>query len=505
MSRKIHILLLGLLLSASAMAWDWWPVQVAMRDSSAYRKGADTLQYAVTAEALASSGTFAPFWLQSNRQGRISAAPFGGYLTAAISKSATSPQRWFDYDFAAEITASCFSSEQGLPMSSMSHFPSWSGKHGAFQINQLYAHARLYVIDIAAGVRPMRSCLPNADLSMGGLLFSPNSPAIPGISIGMEEYVPIPGCYGYLELKGHIGHYWLTDDTYIEGALLHYKHAGARAGGNLPVHLSYEIHHVSQWGGISPEYGDLGNDLRSYWNAFSAGAGGGIRSGELLAQGNHIVMQQWMINLDWKGWHAAAYWQTLFEDNSLKFSGFGTAGRDGLFGATLSQDHWPFISGLCLEYMGTTDQSGPFHDQDGLIFAGNDDYYQHSIYRNGWTYFGRTICNPFITSPVYNEGGEIETLNNRVKVWHIGINGDIYGFRYRLLASHAKNYGTYWDKDVYSMKSCNTALLLEVNKHVEKAWGLDFGLRLAGDLGTQFGNTFGAMLTISKRGIVTHW
>ena len=51
----------------------------------------------------------------------------------------------------------------------------------------------------------------------------------------------------------------------------------------------------------------------------------------------------------------------------------------------------------------------------------------------------------------------------------------------------------------------NTAVLLEVKKHVPQAWGLDFGIRLAADIGTQFGNSFGAQITISKKGIICKW
>ena len=81
--------------------------------------------------------------------------------------------------------------------------------------------------------------------------------------------------------------------------------------------------------------------------------------------------------------------------------------------------------------------------------------------------------------------------------------GDIYGYRYRVLASYARNYGN--DVTRRTLQSKNTALLLEVQKHVEQAWGLDFGLRLAADFGTQWGNQFGAQLTVSKRGIITQW
>ena len=110
---------------------------------------------------------------------------------------------------------------------------------------------------------------------------------------------------------------------------------------------------------------------------------------------------------------------------------------------------------------------------------------------------------PFITSPLYNEDGSIATKNNRVMVHHVGIRGDLYGFRYRVLVSYAQNYGTNVTKR--DRLSENTALLLEVKKHVPQAWGLDFGLKLAGDFGTQWGNQFGAQITISKQGIITSW
>ena len=47
--------------------------------------------------------------------------------------------------------------------------------------------------------------------------------------------------------------------------------------------------------------------------------------------------------------------------------------------------------------------------------------------------------------------------------------------------------------------------MLEVSKYIEKAWGLEFSVALAGDIGTQYGNQFGAMLTVRKRGLITQW
>jgi hypothetical protein len=153
--------------------------------------------------------------------------------------------------------------------------------------------------------------------------------------------------------------------------------------------------------------------------------------------------------------------------------------------------------------MNTTDQSGPWHDRDGLCYGGNDLYYQNSVFCNGWNYFYRSMGTPFITSPIYNTDGTIYTLNSRVRLHHIGIRGDLWGVKYRLLCSYARNFGN--DNVSKKLLSTNTATLLEVSKHIEKAWGLDFSLSISGDFGTQFGNQFGVMLAVRKQGIITQW
>ena len=103
---------------------------------------------------------------------------------------------------------------------------------------------------------------------------------------------------------------------------------------------------------------------------------------------------------------------------------------------------------------------------------------------------GSIIGNPYI-----------QVNNSRVRAHFVGLGGDIYGYNYRLMASHVNNYGTYQQPSY----STSTALMLEVSKYIEKAWGLEFSVALAGDIGTQYGNQFGAMLTIRKRGLITQW
>lgn len=489
-NKLLHIVLFSLSVCAmSAQDWRWWPLALTHDNIQG-----DTLYYGAEVLGVASSGKYAPFWLQSNRNGNISASPYSGNISAGVWKPAVQNNRWYDYDFAVQLTGRV---QSNMPSPLAPYQQRWTG-----YFNQLYAHLRLYVVDITAGVKPQIYEAIDPLLSCGSMILSGNSQPLPRITIGIDNYMPFPGLFGYMELKGGITYAWMVDDTYIQDCRLHHKFVAFRFGGKLPVNISYEFHHAAQWGGVSPVYGDVGSDFQSFVNVFLAQSGGTMPNDQINAQGNHVGSQQLALTTKGEKWSVTAYWQNFFEDN-FAFLGFGNNLPDGIWGISVQQKQWPWIQGVTYEYMNTTDQSGPWHDRDGLCYGANDSYYRNSVFQNGWNYFYRSMGTPFITSPLYNIDGTIHTLNSRVRLHHLGVRGDICGFQYRLLCSYVRNFGN--DNTSKQLLSTNTAALIEVNKHVEKAWGLDFGLSLAGDFGNQFGNQIGVMLTIQKQGILTQW
>ena len=472
-----------------AQDWQWWPLGLTHNNLRG-----DSLYYTAEVLGVASSGSYAPFWLQSNHHGNISAAPYSGNISAGIYKPATQAQRWYDYDFAIQLTGRVQSS---IPTSFAPYAKTLTG-----YFNQLYAHLRLYFIDITAGIKPIVYESIDPQLSSGSMIFSGNSQPLPRITIGIDNYVPFPGLYGYMELKGGITHAWMPDNVYIQGCNLHHKFVGFRFGGDLPVNISYEFHHAAEWGGISPVFGDVGSDFQSFLNVFTAQSGGTMANDQMNAQGNHVGSQQLALTAKGKGWNVTAYWQNFFEDN-FAFLGLGQNLPDGIWGISVQQTRWPWIEGLTYEYVNTTDQSGPWHDRDGLCYGANDKYYQNSVFRNGWNYFYRSMGTPFITSPFYNTDGTTYTLNSRARVHHLGIRGDIHDFKYRALCSYVRNFGN--DNTSKQLLSINWAMLLEVTKHVEQAWGLDFALSIGADFGSQFGNQIGILFSIRKHGVITQW
>jgi hypothetical protein len=175
---------------------------------------------------------------------------------------------------------------------------------------------------------------------------------------------------------------------------------------------------------------------------------------------------------------------------------------DGLWGISIRNKNFPFIKGIVYEYLNTTDQSGLYHDKDGIIYGGADNYF-NAEYRTGWTYFSRTIGTPFISSPLYNSDGNVSILNNRVQVHHFGIEGDIYGYQYKALSSFSKNYGTY--SNPYPEMIRNTSLALEVNKQIPKLLNINIGCKIGADVGKLYGNSVGVQISFRKTGNLFHY
>lgn len=470
----------------------------------------DTLWYVGQLSGIATIGAHANFWHVSNRFGQYSLQPLSGNLSAGIINPLTRPNRWFDYSFGIEA---------GTRLA--------KGDHAIF-FKQLYAYTRLYVFDITVGIRPERAGGLDPDLSSGGLLISGNAMPLPRISIGIDEFTPVPLTYGYFEMKISMSNYWTKGTQLwpqptplVEGLKLHHKYLGFRVGGKLPVNFSYECHHAAMWGGYSPEYGDMGNSMHDWWNMMWARGGGNTKFEQVNAMGNHLGMQHLQLDVKVADWKARIYWQTMLEDGPARLPWYMPNRSDGLWGVCIEQKRWPFVSKVLYEFIQTTDQSGPYHDRDGVIFGGADDYYNHYIYKHGWSYAGRGIGTPLITSPAYNQSDFQGFENNRIVAHHMGIMGDIHGCKYRVLYTHSRNYGTYDNAETYHQTEKHpnvyNSLLFEVTRHVPQAWGLDFGLSFGADYDSPkirhenqphfrtLGDAYGLMLSISKKGLITSW
>jgi hypothetical protein len=444
----------------------------------------DTIQYNVNLSTRMTSGLSSPFWFQNNQFGIVPFEPNSTTLLLRVNKKKSTIEKLFDYSF----VASCYANI--------------SKNESAIKLHELYLNAHLWVFNTSVGMHEEIIGNQDADLSSGGLLFSSNSRPMPKIFIGIENFTPILFKNGFVELKGGIAHGWFTDQIYTKDLLLHHKYGYLRFGGNKsPFHLQYGVDHVAQWGGVSPVYGKQPTSFDDFINVFFARSGSSTSSiyDQINVGGNHIISQSTKAEINIKNFVVSAYWQHLMEDKPIRFIWNTVNISDGLWGITIQNHKIPFIQKIIYEYLNTTDQSGPYHDYDGVVYGGSDNYFNNYLYQNGWTHYGRTIGTPFITSPIYNKNHEISILNNRVQVHHIGMEGEYKGYRYKGISSFTKNYGTYSDYPLEKMLS-STNMLFEISKHFEKFYQIDAGISVALDAGKAYGNNVGLRFKISKYG-----
>jgi len=446
----------------------------------------DSIKYEVGITGVTSTGSDSPFWLQSRSYGAIASAPHSANLMLGISKNLGNSTRLFDYGFKADFL-----------------FQTYDNKTNTY-FHELYVKARFLVFDLIVGSR--EEILGNQDstLSGGGLLFSQNSQPMPKITIGMEHFTAVPFTQGFVEIKGALSHGYFSEKAYEKGAFLHHKYANIKLGGKLPVHLQYGLDHAAVWGGNIPGLGEQPVGLRDYKTIFLGHSGGtdALAGEQINALGNHIISQSMKLEADISEFKLSAYWQNISEDGPVKKIWDTMNLPDGLWGFSIHSSKYSFIKAVLYEYLNTTDQSGPYHDKDGIIYGGADSYFENYVYHSGWTYNSRIIGTPFISGPTFNSNGELTSLNNRVQVHHFGIEGDISSYQYRMLSSISKNYGSY--RSPTAMKR-NTSLLLEVNKQFPKLFNIELSCSVAGDFGALYGNSAGCQFSIRKTGNLFHY
>ena len=170
--------------------------------------------------------------------------------------------------------------------------------------------------------------------------------------------------------------------------------------------------------------------------------------------GNHLGSIDVAVAVRLTKFSLFAYRQSIFDDGSLFYL---TNIADGLHGLRIRLPKPDaLVHDLVLEFLNTSSQGGALFSYDGGgANRGNDNYFNHGQFRDGWSYRGQTIGTPFIT-PQRGADGKIPfgafTDNNRVRVFHVGMSGTLtrFGSRsfvqkptYQATFSYSQNLGLY--------------------------------------------------------------
>lgn len=205
--------------------------------------------------------------------------------------------------------------------------------------------------------------------------------------------------------------------------------------------------------------------FKNYARIFLGKSGGAdaLQTDQNNALGNHLGAYELKGSYAFKGLTISNYWQFLWEDSS-GLTPFNW--RDGMMGLGIELHDVALVKKIVLEVVRTNDQDAEKQGKDGQPFLEPDNFFNNSVYRNGWTYNDRVMANPmFLLNPEAN--GTISRVSNMVNAWHFGLEGGYRHWNYRLRYIQFQNQGTKIRK--YDEVQRLNALDIEISSQLNRS------------------------------------
>ena len=477
----------------------------------------------------AGSGDFAPYYIASNNHGILTQSK-DALLRLSIDKQPDATRR-FSYGFGVDFLTGYTSSTDYLrysPQAAPGSLPVAGGwliphpEHPArIWLQQLYGEVRYRGVFLTAGMKEHNSALLSHTLSSGDIVESGNSRPIPEVRIGFNDFQDIPFTNGWLQIQGEISYGKMTDNAWVrnhynyytghynQGALYTYKRCYFRTKPAERFSATFGMQVGAFFGGESRWYdhGELvktarhSKGIKQFFKMFLPTDGGQeYYTGSSLGSWD-ILLRYRLDNCS----TLKAYMQKPWEDGS----GIGFLnGFDGVWGLQFTASRKGWINGAVIEYIDFTNQSGPMHwdpdDHPGTDIPGRaegaDDYYNNHEY-NAYANYGMAIGTPFAVSPIYNTDGYLQFAANRVRGFHVGVEGNFTSeVSYRLLGGYRKAWGSGYVPFVTPKD--DTSFMLEASYSPRKIDGLTVKASFGLDHGNLYGNNTGGMITVTYNGLI---
>lgn len=474
------------------------------------------IDYSAEAFLAAGSGDFAPYYIMSNRHGVLTQSK-DALLDLKLTHDWDSSRR-FSYGFGAEVIGG-YSSSTDYMRYQGGDFVGHAEHPANIWLQQLYGQVRFRGVFLTVGLKEYSSAFVNNSLASGDLVESGNSRPIPQVRIGFNDFQDIPFTRGWLQIQGEISYGKMTDNSWLknhynyynshinEGALYTYKRCWFRTNPSQPLSATFGMQVGAFFGGTTYYYENgklvssskLSRNVKQFFKMFIPTDGG-------LEYYTGSTLGSWDVKFRYRlrnGAEVSAYLQKPWEDGS----GIGFLnGFDGVWGLEYKSSRPGLINGVVAEYLDFTNQSGPFHwdpdDNPGTTIhnraEGNDNYYNNHQF-NSYANYGMAIGNPFLVSPIYNTDGYIRFAANRVRGFHIGVEGVITPeLSYKLKGGYRRSWG---NGDIpFIIPKDDTSFMIEAVYTPASLPAWRFKGAFALDHGTLLGNNTGGLLTVAYSG-----
>lgn len=386
----------------------------------------------VNLQGIYSSREESPFWMHSNKRGRID--------------ESTSLSGWSNASAKYFITPDTFL-EAGIGGAYQ------NGYDSGFWLDEYYVSFENNRLHAFIGRKQKKELYRGISGTNSNILWSLNARPIPGV--GFELLEPIFFWKeGGLGFKASWEEYITDDERYVDNLKIHHKSFHFVFNKIRNIELIFGLQHFAQWGGISPTYGRLPQSFNAYLNVWVGKEGkDDVQGEEANALGNHLGSYEVFLNTSLSHYDIQLIYNTIFEDNSGRVLGNTPDGRYGIFLEDRDEET-KWIKALMYEFYYTRDQSKNTPTGDG-----KDNYFNNNLYRSGWTFGNRILGAPFFL--LDNERFRVE--NNTFYVHHLGLSGTaFYNYPFKFLGSYRMNYGVKGGQEEPVSKILSTYLNLRL-------------------------------------------
>lgn len=384
-----------------------------------------------------------------------------------------------------------------------------TGKSNSIFFTDLYAAAKFGVVELSVGPRREFSGLSDSTLTSGSVAVSSNTRPYPKIRISTPNFVNI------IPLNDIIAFKFYYSDGLLGSSKINY--------GNVPEIPETYMHQKSLYlrlGGLSHKFSlYAGFNHQAMWGGEDKIFTGGLEKREAYKYviigkpwsssrvGNHFGTID--LGGEWRGkiWNVFVYRQSIYEDGSLSEL---TNISDGLNGIRFKRkkidkgDLSLKFNTLLLEFLYTKEQGGSVFDYEKGIF-GNDNYFNHYVYDQGWSYRGRSlgtslIVNKNMMGKNLTPGNEGFTINNRIIAFHLGLLASWNKIDFAFKGTYSRNFGTYGSP--FSPYLNQSSIIISAERPIP-IWNKSLlSLSLAADAGKIYDNTSAITIGWRKVGFI---
>ncbi|REA62490.1 hypothetical protein DSL64_09585 [Dyadobacter luteus] len=449
-----------------------------------------TITYNVNLQGAIPHGNL-PFWLHSNTNGNIPLQ--GSFALGQFSLHKNyhvHNPRFFQWSAGVEAVTSV-------------------GKINEAFFSDFYIAGKAGPIELIIGQRKEFTGLADSLLTSGSVGMGSDFRPYPKIQLSTPKFFNIiPGSdflafkFSYSDAILGGANVQYGNISYIPDVYLHQKTLYARIGGIYSkLSLYAGFNHQAMWGGEDQIFSGGLKRMTAY---------NYVIFGKPWARsrvGNHFGTIDLAVEMRINTGSFLLYRQSIYEDGSLAQLSNVTDGLNGIRFKRNNRisDKSLRVNTALLEFIYTKNQGGEIFDFHGGIF-GNDNYYNHYVYRQGWSYRGRSLGNPLLSAQSLLRDNLPKdpssfTTNNRIVGLHTGLDILWRDYKIAFKGTFTQNSGTY--NTPFDPPLNQFSFLLRMERPIEFFNGSVMYLNIAADKGKIYPSSTAVSVGWLKHGFLS--